>query len=29
MDVVELWEICRAIGIPLDEFARRFRESVE
>ena len=29
IDLVEVWEICAAIGVPLDEFARRFRESVE
>ena len=28
LDVVELWEICSAVGIPFSDFARRFEDAV-
>ncbi len=28
LDVVEVWEICRALGTPFEEFARRLKERI-
>jgi transcriptional regulator with XRE-family HTH domain len=28
LDLVELWTVCRVLGISLDDFARRFEEAV-
>jgi len=27
LDVIELWEVCRALGVSLEDFARRLEET--
>ena len=28
LDLAELWEVCRAMGVSLQDFARRFEEAL-